>query len=181
MAKRAEEISKYIFKSDDELLLDANIWFFLYGPHRPGDPRAAVYSGALARILAAKTQIYIDVLVISEFINTYARLRHNILKGRPGVPRDFKQFRNTSAFKVIARDIAADTRKILINCTCVESGFATLNITSLVNDYAGGDSDFNDLVLADLCKRKAFKFVTDDGDFRGKDLTILTANKRLLT
>jgi len=180
MAQNAEEISKYAFKADDELLLDANVWFFLYGPHRPGDLRATVYSGALARILAAKSRIYVDVLIISEFINSCARLRHNILKGRPGVPRDFKQFRSTPAFKAIAKDIAGDTRKILVNCTCVDSGFATVDINSLVNDYGGGDADFNDLVLADLCKSKALKFITDDGDFKGRGVIVLTANKRLL-
>jgi predicted nucleic acid-binding protein len=180
MAKNAEEISKYTFNAGDELLLDANVWFFVYGPHRPGDSRATVYSGALAKILAAKTRIYIDVLIVSEFINAYARLKHNILKGRPGVPSDFKRFRGTPAFKQIAEDIAADTRKILANCTCVESGFASLDIDSLVNEFGGGDSDFNDLVLADLCKSKALKLVTDDGDFQAKDITILTANKRLL-
>jgi hypothetical protein len=97
------------------------------------------------------------------------------------VPRDFKQFRSTPTFKTIANDIAADTRKILTNCTCVDTGFATLDINSLVNHYSGGDFDFNDLVLADLCKRKALKFITDDGDFKKSDITILTANKRLLS
>jgi predicted nucleic acid-binding protein len=180
MAQNAEEISQYAFKADDELLLDANVWFFLYGPHKPGDLRAAAYSGALARILAAKSRIYVDVLIISEFVNRYARLRHNILKNRPGVPRDFKRFRNTPAFKSIAMDIAADTRKILVTCSCVDSGFATLDTKSLVDDYSGGDSNFNDLVLADLCKSKALKLVTDDGDFKGKGIIILTANKKLL-
>jgi predicted nucleic acid-binding protein len=180
MAKNAEEISNYTFNAGDELLLDANVWFFVYGPHRPGDPRASVYSGALAKILAAKTRIYIDVLIISEFINAYARLKHNILKGRSGIPNDFKRFRATPAFKQIAEDIAADTRKILANCTCVESGFATLDIDSLINVFQGGNSDFNDLVLVDLCKRNALKLVTDDGDFQAQDITILTANRKLL-
>lgn len=180
MAQSAEEIGKHVFKATDELLFDANVWFFLYGPHRPGDPKAAIYSGALKSILSAKSRVYVDVLIVSEFVNRYARLKHNLLRGRPGVPKDFKQFRSTSAFKSIAKDIAADTRKILANCTCVDSGFATLDIKSLVNDYSDGDSDFNDLVLADLCKSKALKFVTDDGDFKGKGITVLTANKKLL-
>jgi predicted nucleic acid-binding protein len=180
MAKRAEEIGKYVFKASDELLFDANVWFFLYGPHRPGDPKATVYSGALKSILSAKSRVYIDVLIVSEFVNRYARLKHNLLRRRSGVPRDFKQFRSTSAFKAIAKDIAADTRKIVTNCACLDSGFATLDLDSLLNEYGGGDSDFNDLVLVDLCASKGLKLVTDDGDFRGKDITILTANKRLL-
>lgn len=180
MAKSVEEIAKYVFEASDELLFDANIWFFLYGPHRPGDPKATIYSGALKGILSAKSRVYIDVLIVSEFINRYARLKHNLLRHRPGVPRDFKQFRGTSAFKAIAKDIAADTRKILTNCACVDSGFATLNFDSVLNEYGSGDSDFNDLVLVDLCKSKGLKLVTDDGDFKGKNITILTANKKLL-
>jgi predicted nucleic acid-binding protein len=180
MAQNVDVITNYKFKPDDELLLDANVWFFIYGPHRPGDPRAGVYSGALGRILAAKSRIYVDVLIISEFVNRYARLRHNILKNRRGVPTDFKQFRSTPAFKPIAIDIAADTRKILATCACLDSGFATLDNKALVDAFGNGNSDFNDLVLADLCKSKALKLVTDDGDFKGKGVTILTANKRLL-
>ncbi len=180
MAKSAEEIGKYVFQATDELLLDANVWFFVHGPHRPGDPRAAAYSGALAKIVAAKSRVYIDVLIISEFVNRYARLKHQILQGRSGVSRDFKKFRQSSTFKTVARDIAADIRKILANCTRVESGFAPLDIESLVSDYGRGDSDFNDLVLTELCKSRAFKLVTDDGDFKGKNIAVLTANKRLL-
>ena len=180
MAKSAEEIGKYAFTATDELLFDANVWFFLYGPHRPGDPKATIYSGALKRILSAKSRIYVDVLIVSGFVNRYARLKHNLLRHRPAVPNDFKQFRNTSAFKVIAKDIAADTRKILTNCTRVDSGFSILDIDSLVNDYGRGDSDFNDLVLAELCHIEGFKLVSDDGDFKGKDITVLTANRKLL-
>lgn len=180
MAKSAEEIGNYVFKPADELLLDANVWFFVHGPHRPGDPRAAAYSGALAKIVAAKSRIYVDVLIVSEFVNRYARLKHNILQGHSGISRDFKKFRQSLAFKPIARDIAADVRKVLTSCTPVESGFSSLSAELLVAEYERGDSDFNDLILADLCKKKGFKLVTDDGDFRGRDLTILTANKRLL-
>jgi predicted nucleic acid-binding protein len=181
MAKSAEEIGKYVFKDTDELLLDANVWFFVHGPHRPGDPKASVYSGALARIFAARSRIFVDVLIISEFVNRYARLKHNILQGRAGVPRNFKQFRQSSTFKTIARDIAADVRKILTNCSRIESGFPELDIESLVTEYGRGDSDFNDLVLTELCKSRGLKLVTDDGDFKGRDITVLTANRRLLS
>ena len=180
MPTSAEEISKCTFKSTDELLIDTNVWFFLYGPHRPGSPQAAAYSGAFARILAANCRIYVDVLIISEFVNRYARLKHQLLQGRRGIPGDFKRFRATAAFKTIATDIAADTRKILSNCTRVDSGFATLDVDALVNSYGTGSSDFNDLVLAELCRTRGFMLVTDDGDFKGKGIRVLTANKRLL-
>jgi predicted nucleic acid-binding protein len=80
MPGSAEEISNHTFQATDELLLDTNVWFFLYGPHRPGSPQAAAYSGALARILTANSRIYVDVLIISEFVNRYARLNINCCK-----------------------------------------------------------------------------------------------------
>jgi hypothetical protein len=149
MAAVAQDIEKYQFQPTDELLFDANIWFFLYGPNRPSHPKVAFYSGAFKRIVAANNRVYIDVLILSEFVNRYARLRHNLLIGQRRVPKDFKQFRSTSFFKAIARDIAADVRQILGNCTPVESGFASLDLDTLTTDYAVGNADFNDLVLAE--------------------------------
>src|SRR5258706_2622943 len=181
MAAVALDIEKYQFQPTDELLCDAIIWFFLYGPNRPSHPKVAIYSAAYKRIAAANNRVYIDVLVLSEFVNRYARLRHNLIIGQRGVPKDFKQFRSTSFFKSIARDIAADVRQILGNCTPVESGFANLDLDTLTTVYAAGNSDFNDLILAELCQSKGFKLVTDDGDFKNNNITLLTANPKLLT
>lgn len=182
MAINAEEISKYGFKAGEELLLDANVWFFLYGPHRPGDPKAAIYSAALKGILAAKSRIYIDVLIVSEFINRYARLKHQLLlQSGIRVSPNFKWFRQSSSYKEIAKNIAADVKKILVTCVCIDSGFGGLNVDSLVSNFGRGDSDFNDLILAELCRSKGLKLVTDDGDFKGKNIPILTAKKRLLS
>ena len=181
MRSSAEDISAYVFQPTDELLLDANVWFFVYGPHRPGSRKAATYSAAFAKILKAECPIYVDVLIVSEFVNRYARLKHNILQRSSNVPSDFKQFRKSTAFKPIARDIAADARRILKHCARIESGFDVLDINALVDEYEQGDSDFNDQVLGELCKTRGLKLVTDDVDFQDRGLTIVTANRRLLT
>ena len=152
MKRSAEDINRYVFQSTDALLLDANVWLFLYGPHRPGNKKAATYSAAFARILKAISPIYVDVLIVSEFINRYARLKHSILKRSARVSSDFKQFRKSAAFKPIARDIAADTRRILKHCTRIESGFDVLDINALVDEYEKGNSDFNDQVLRSQAK-----------------------------
>ncbi len=156
------------------------MWFSVYGPRKPVSGKASVYSGAFARMLAANSRIFIDVLIVSEFINAYARLKYNILRSSGAASPDFKQFRKSAAFKPIAKDIAGDVRQILKHCTRVESGFSTLDIQALITEYERGDSDFNDQVLAELCKSKGLKLVTDDGDYSGQGLALLTANKRLL-
>jgi predicted nucleic acid-binding protein len=179
MAHRAEKISTYNFKSSEALLLDANIWLFVYGPQKPTDTRVAVYSEALAKILAAKSCVYIDVLIVSEFINAYARMKWNLLP-KSSRPRYFKQFRRSEDFKPVAQGIAADVKRVLQHCIPVESSFESLAIDTLVDEYAAGDSDFNDQVLTALCKKKGLKMVTDDVDFKGRGIPVITANKRLL-
>ena len=179
MTHKAEEISAYQFKSSERLLLDANIWLFVYGPQKPNDPRVAAYSAALKNMLAAQSHIHIDVLIVSEFVNTYARLRWHLLP-KSAKPKIFKQFRRSADFKPVAQDIAADVRHVLRHCVRVESGFESLAIDTLISEYAARGSDFNDQVLTALCKKEGFKMVTDDGDFKGRGILVITANKRLL-
>lgn len=180
MTHKAEAVASYNFNSADKLLLDTNIWLLVYGTQKPGDNRVAVYSQALSKILAAQSHIYIDVLIVSEFINAYARLKWNLWKAQSASSTDFKKFRKSGEFKPIAQDIAADVKRVLKHCTRVDSGFDLLAIDTLIDEYAGGDSDFNDQILTTLCKRSGLKLVTDDGDFKGQGISVITANKRLL-
>ena len=190
MALNAVSVEKYDFQSQDELFLDANIWLYVYAPQNPKSYWVKVYSKAFERILIAKSCIYIDILVVSEFINTYARLKweharreHARLKWKHNAPhiKTFKTFRKSDDFKTIAREIADNTKRVLGHCSKIESDFKTLRIDNLMNDYAAGYSDFNDQVITELCQRKGLKLITNDSDFKGQDITILTANKKLLS
>ena len=178
MTLNAVSVEKYDFQSQDELFLDANVWLYVYGPQNPKSYWVKVYSKAFERILIAKSCIYIDILVVSEFINTYARLKWNL--NAPHI-KAFKTFRKSDDFKTIAREIADNTKRVLGHCSKIESDFKTLRIDNLMNDYAAGYSDFNDQVITELCKRKGLKLITNDSDFKGQDITILTANKKLLS
>lgn len=177
MAHKAEAVASYNFNPSDKLLLDTNIWLLVYGPQKPGDSRVAVYSQALSKILAARSHIFIDVLIVSEFINTYARLKWKLVASPF---KDFKMFRRSADFKPIAQDIAADVKRVLQHCTRIENGFDSLAIDALIEEYAAGDSDFNDQMLAVLCKNNGLKLVTDDGDFKSQGIAVITANKKLL-
>ena len=177
MAHKAEAVASYNFNPADKLLLDTNIWLLVYGPQKPGDKRVAVYSQALSKILTAQSRIYIDVLIVSEFINTYARSKWKLVA--PHI-KEFKGFRKSADFKPVAQDISADVKRVLQHCTRVESGFDSLAIDALINEYAAGDSDFNDQILAALCKKEGLKLVTDDGDFKNQGVAVITANQKLL-
>ena len=171
------EVSRYKFTTKDHLFLDANIWLYLHGPQQPQTPSyVKTYSNAYKRILSAQSKIYIDALIVSEFINRYARLQHNLL----APSQSFKAFRSNPFFKIHAQDIVDAVKRILKHCSRIESGFEKLRIDALLDDYAAGGSDFNDQVIAELCKGIGLTLVTHDGDFRDPGLTVLTANRNLL-
>ena len=180
--RHVHRIDQYHFKKSDKLLLDANVWLFLHSPHyRPSDPRTRIYSSAWKRILDAHSLIYIDAIVLSEFVNTLARYAfHTLPKHQKEPMANFKSFRKSSKFRPVAKNIAAACQKVLGFCTRIESHFVSLDIDVLLGQYEIGASDLNDLLLANLCKSRNLTLVTDDGDFRRSGLEVLTANNRLL-
>ena len=166
------------FTSQDKIFLDANIWLYLYGPPKLKSRWRPIYNTVFNDILKANSQIYIDALVVSEFINTYARLEWKLTS--PHI-NQFKDFRNDPSFKPVAVNIAADVKLVLNHCSQVESGFTTLPMNSLLNDYATGDFDFNDQVITEICKSNGFTLITNDGDFKTQKIPVLTANQSLLS
>jgi predicted nucleic acid-binding protein len=175
-------IAQYHFSKSDNLLFDANVWLYLHHPqYKPSNQQTRIYSSALKRMLEARNRIFIDALVLSEFVNVLARYAFHVLsQHQKDQMNNFKSFRKSSKFRPVAKDIVAACRKILGFCTRIESQFVPLNIDALLSQYEGGASDLNDLLLANLCKSRNLTLVTDDGDFRRSGLKVLTANNRLL-
>lgn len=181
MSKLVYPIESYTFSESDAVLFDANIWLYLYGPQRQLYPQlTSIYTLAFRKIRAANSQIFIDVLVLSEFINAYARFVYNNLP-EATKPANFKTFRSSVDFKPIAEDIAKYATRIVEKSEQIESGFASGNLSAMLNDYKAGKKDFNDQMLAELCKAKNLKLVTHDADFQYENLTIITANSQLLS
>lgn len=177
----AHDVTSYVFTDRDRLFVDANVWLFVHGPSKPGDRRVAAYSRALAKCVAARSAVQIDALVLSEFVNRYARIRHSVLQlTGAAAPRDFKQFRNGPRFRPVAEEIADAVRRILAVCNRMESGFSSVDILAMISRYALGGHDFNDQMIIDLCRRQGLVLVTDDRDFGGSGLTLVTANRKLL-
>ncbi|MBD1924804.1 PIN domain-containing protein [Trichocoleus sp. FACHB-90] len=180
MSKQVYNIDSYTFSSTDAVLFDANIWMYLYSPQGEVYPRIKnKYALAFRRIRGAKGRILLDVLVLSEFINAFSRFVYNNLPAATK-PKEFKTFRNSDAFKPVAEEIAKYSLRILEKSELTEDVVELVNLRSIMRDYAAGETDFNDKMLAELCRTKDLKLVTHDYDFRGNNLTIITANERLL-
>lgn len=173
------DIKNHRFTERESLLLDTNILLSVYGPNANKESYTYIYSDALARMRSSKSTIFIDALVLSEFINRFARWAFDQLPYETK-PSEFKAYRKCDEFKKVAQEIADDTRRIIDYATWCDSEFGSIDMNKLLREYEIGDSDFNDQVIAHLCKKRGFTLVTHDGDFRSSEIDILTANRRLL-
>lgn len=173
------DISSYRFTEKDNILLDANILLSVYGPNANQEAYTYTYSDALARMRTSQTKIFVDVLVISEFINRFSRWAYDQLP-LDIKPSEFKEFRRSEEFKKVAQEIADDARRIIEYATWCDSEFGSIDLNELLIEYEMGNSDFNDQVLKHLCEKRGFVLVTHDGDFKSDNIDILTANRRLL-
>ena len=170
-------VGSYRFSPTDKLFPDTNIWLYAFGPPQKNQYLVDIYTAALDRMVKAESCIYIDVMIISEYINAYSRIKYQTaaLNGQ-----GFKEFRGSPEFKLVALEISNNVKHIMGFCTQLESSCLELKIDGLLDNYSAGNFDFNDQIIAELCKGRRLKLITHDGDFKDQGLSILTHNRRLM-
>ena len=173
---KVHSITSYDFSQPQSFFFDTNIWLYIYGPISWQDPRSEIYSRALKKIRASDGSIYINCMIISEFINAFSRIE---FKQQSEFSR-YKEFRNSPGFRAVAQDIAYNVRKILKNTLACDSDFISIDLPEIIDIFEQGKYDFNDLVFAEVCRSKGMIFVTHDKDFSDMGVEVLTANERLL-
>jgi predicted nucleic acid-binding protein len=182
MIRKSIDIRKYRFSDKDRLFLDANIWLLIYGPVPHSDKDKFfknIYSASFKRMLLNNSKIFVDQLVLSEFINAFRQLEFKRLKPEFEWHLGFKNFRDTPEFVKVTKEISLQARKIINLSLRCDSVFNSLDIISILAKYEKGRSDFNDWMYIDICKRNNFLFVTNDSDFKDSGIPLLTANSTL--
>lgn len=79
-----------------------------------------------------------------------------------------RDFRSTDDYKSTLQDTKPQVLAILQKSTRYPDDFHSVNIDSIISSM-GNVLDYGDAVIVDLCKRKKFKLVTDDGDMEKTD------------
>lgn len=179
------DIRLYKYKEENNFLLDANVWLDVFGPY-PRSRRSGAYATAIQDMRSKKSKIYLDVMILSEFINRYARILFDIEldENYYGLPQEekptYKQFRNSPEFKLAAEEIRVAVMDIINTAAfCCNPDFNSDKAKVFADVYGTARIDFNDQIIADLCKTRPFQLVTDDGDFKHcGDISVLTANPR---
>ncbi|TWI73968.1 putative nucleic acid-binding protein [Desulfobotulus alkaliphilus] len=179
MRNKAYDLSSYSFSSDEQILVDTNVWLYLFpAPTGSSNKLAAQYSTAFSNLVSAKAQPVLDPIVLSEYLNRYVRIEWegNYKSRHP----KFKDFRNSSDFSTVASVAEAFSKKILSFCQIHSIPANELDLNQALADFSAGKVDFNDAILVDICKKRNLKLMTNDGDFQNGGIKVLTSNPRLL-
>ncbi len=179
MNNKAYDLASYSFASGEQILVDTNIWLYLFpAPGNPHQPFAQKYSTAFSRLISAKAQPVLDPMVLSEYLNRYCRIEwEGNFKAQ--YPR-FKQFRQSVDFHAVASASQIFAGRIVNFCQIHSVSPDELDLNQALADFVSGQVDFNDALLVDLCKKRNLKLMTNDADFQVGGIEVLTTNPRLL-
>lgn len=165
-----------------QFFFDANVLLYLFGTVATPSNQWAInaYSAIFSNCLQTKIVLCVDVTVLSEFINRFIRFEYeSYLKSNylNKTNFKFKDFRNTKEGQQVSQDIQSIVNgKILKNFKIIGKIFDQEEVKSinLVN------SDFNDELIIKTCNEHKCVLVTNDADFSGAAVDILTANNKLI-
>ncbi len=179
MTSKAYDFTTYAFSAGEKVLVDANVWLYLFpAPMNSQAPFAKQYSNGFGRMIKGGAQPVLDPIILSEYLNRYCRIEWS---GQYRIDySDFKRFRKSPDFKKVAQTAALFARRIVAICMVHATPVDTLDIDQAIDDFETGDVDFNDALLADICKKCGFKLLTNDADFQAGGIEVLTTHPKLL-
>ncbi|MGE3979321.1 MAG: PIN domain-containing protein [Nitrospira sp.] len=179
MKNKARDLSNYAFSKGEALLLDANVWLYLFpAPSDQLPGFASRYSAALKKMLSVGALLALDALVLSEYLNRYCRIEWAAL--HKAKHPEFKRFRQSSDFVSIGQGAAVFARKILQLSKQHDHPFSSCNVSQVLNAFETGAQDLNDGLLIETCRHHGWKLVTNDGDFTIGGIEVLTTNPKLI-
>ena len=180
---KIHNIMFYRPSASDVFFFDNNVWMYLFCPignyHRE---KQHIYSTFFRSVRRAKSRIWTNSLVLSEFCNAWLRLEFENWKKDPeniwkiSYKKDFVQsddYRETVfAIKNIIPHLLKNTER-------ASDDFNSIDCNLVFSDF--GHCDFNDSYYLTLAQANKWKIVTDDADFFNHDrfdVEIITANNK---
>jgi len=171
-------IKSYTPRSDENYFFDCNIWLFNFCPiGNYSKKQQEAYSYFLGSIKTNRANIFINSLVLSEFVNRYLRLDFDRWKKSPEcteISPDFKKnYIPSERYKLIVTSVEKAIRDILKLTEKISDDFHRIS-ESLDGVYSHFQHiDFNDSYYYEFCKKNNFILVSDDQDFaKIKDNTV---------
>lgn len=175
---KAQDASMYKFQSGEHILVDANVWLYLYPPPaQPVSSWAAAYSNAFSRLLGAKAIPVVDALILSEYLNRYVRIEYDA-SWRSRHPT-FENFRQSADAATVLGSAVAEINQILKITSLRDTLLANIDLPAVLGAFKAGTINFNDGLLAQNCCINGWKLLTNDGDMTIGGIEVLTTNSAL--
>lgn len=156
----------YKISADDQVFIDTNILIFLFSPSFVNSNKFQVkkYSAIFQTMIEKKCNLYLNELVISEFINKCMRLdfAHNF---NTDGSKDYKRdYRPSPEYQATLKIVLKELKKVLRFTKAINDDFESFDVINQLTSNV--KSDFNDLIIADTVQKKNLKLLSDDGDFK---------------
>lgn len=181
---KIHNLNHYTFNHTDFLLLDTNVWLYLFpAPADPSSHFASLYTPVLEHILHAKATMMLESLVLVEYINRYCRIEHRACFEAGGTKlKDFKRFRASSEFPPVGTAAVDSAKEILALCKTngIQHSLSEYSLEELFSGISNGSYDFVDALLVETCRMNGWKMVSHDADITQGGIQVLTLNSKLL-
>ncbi len=150
---------------NEKIFIDTNILIFLFSPSFINSEQWMInkYSQIFATIVSNKNKLYINSLVVSEFINLCLRIDFNKNFNTDGRKNYKKDYRNSVEYRTTFNIVRNELKKILRLTSIIDDNLSSIDIISEFNKYQ--QLDFNDFVIANTVIKNDFKLLSDDNDF----------------
>lgn len=156
-------------------VFDANIWLSISGPFEDKiRARADAYSGFYKKAIETSSRVYVPQLIASEFINRSIM----ILAKADNFDHQCK-IHQADGYNKWIKEGCDLLHAVVDGNTRLPDGFDNVDLEKCYQDAEAGGIEFHDILIAALCARHGFTLVTDDADYAGQDLPIITWNQRL--
>lgn len=163
-----------------KVFFDANVLIYIFWPSGSYGWESN-YSSAFGSLLRQENELIVDFNVLSEVINRAIRIEHDKYLTANLIDRkklSYKLFRDSAEGQGAMNDIYLIVKDdILPNFEIQGKAFTKADIESFLHV---DNLDFMDKAFIPLCKENNFILLTNDKDFAGSDIEILSSNPSIL-
>lgn len=178
---KIHDIKTYTPSSSDVFFFDNNVWMYLFCPIANYEKhKQKIYSIFFNKVNTAKSCIWINSLVLSEFCNAWLRIVYNKWKKKPEniYNSDYKlHFVGSDEYNNSINEIKLTLQTILKKAERTSDNFNSIDLNHIFSELE--NCDFNDSYYLELARMNKWKIVSDDADlFKNNSLNveIITAN-----
>lgn len=160
------------------IFFDANVFLYIFWP--TGSKKNEVdYSRLYKNCIQQKIPIAMDFTVLSEVINRAIRIEYTLYLNKNGLSTNnlpFKKYRDCQDGIQAQNDIYDIVKGILHHFLVCGKEYSKEDVLSFMTVDT---LDFNDKGIVSLCSHKGYVLATNDHDFSGQNIAIISANQKI--